>query len=366
MNLNVMCNLNDRSIGLLGVNYCVSLAKLGVDISLFNIHPPQPNLHLSEEEARILNGQINKAHSFDPEATSLRIWHGHDLAPSIGRGKRVCYSSFELDPILPHEVHHLNSMDLAFFPNKWAVGVAERSGIKTECDSFPHGVNRSVFNEFGRLPKTEGEPTRFLSVGKFEVRKFHEGLPALFDAAFTEDDNVELYISHFNPFSTEDETKKWLDLYSNSKLAKKIRLVNWVNNPADLAQLMRNCDCMISLSKGEAFNMPLLEGLSTGIHVIATNYSGHTEFLNQDNARLVEINSLEPAFDGKWFHGQSNWAFIGKNQIEQAVAHMRDVHKLCQEGNLDINSKGIEKAEELTWIKATNVLVDKLSDRGLL
>ena len=366
MNLNVMPVLNDRSIGILGVNYCVSLEKLGINVSLFPIHPPQPNLYLSEAEARILNGQIQRSHTFDHEATSLRIWHPHSLAESVGKGPRTCYSSFELNPLRPLEMHHLSSMDLAMFPSKWAVDVAVESGLKVDCDHFPHGVNRTVFNEMGRSPKKEGEPTRFLSIGKWERRKGHHLLPQVFDSAFNENDNVELYISHFNPFSNEDELKQWHELYAKSKLANKIRLINWANNPADLAQLMRNCDCIVSLSSGEAWNLPLLEAMSCGTHVIATNYSGHTDFLNPENARLIEINSLEPAFDGKWFFGEGQWAFIGKNQIEQATTHMRDVHRLCQEGNLDINSKGIQKAEELTWIKATNILVEKLCDRGLL
>lgn len=366
MNLNVMSVLNDRSIGVLGVNYCTSLEKLGVNVSLFPIHPPQPNLCLIEEEARILNTQIQRGHTFDDEATTLRIWHPNSLAESVGKGPRVCYSSFELNPLRALEMHHLSSMDLAFFPSKWAVDVALESGLKTECDHFPHGVNRSIFNEYGRPPKQGDEPTRFLSVGKWEKRKGHHLLPQVFDAAFNESDNVELYVSHFNPFSDENELNQWHSLYSNSKLANKIRLVNWANNPAELAQLMKGCDCIISLSSGEAWNLPVLEAMSCGTHVIATNYSGHTEFLDSENARLVEINSLEPAMDGKWFFGEGQWAFIGKNQIEQAVSYMRDVHKLCQEGNLGINTLGLQKAEELTWIKATNILVDKLVERNLL
>lgn len=368
MNLNVHAAVNDRSLGLLGLNYCLALDKLGVNVSLFPIHPIQPNLVFdSEDDVRILQKQIQNAHYFDSEATSLRIWHPFDQCPSLGRGKRVCYSSFELDPLSKQEIHHLNSLDLALFPCSWAVEVANRSGVKTECDHFPHGVNRNIFNEMGRPQRQDGQPTRFLSVGKLERRKGHHLLPQLFDSAFNETDNVEFYLSHFNPFCNEEEIRQWNSLFENSKLANKIRLVNWANNPRDLAQLMKSCDCMISLSSGEAFNMPLLEGLSCGTHIIATNYSGHTEFLTKQNARLIEITSLETAYDGKFFHGGAGqWALVGTNQIEQAVAHMRDIHNLCQDGKLGINTSGIDTAENLTWIKATNILIEKLAQRGLI
>jgi glycosyltransferase involved in cell wall biosynthesis len=368
MNLNLRLVINDRSIGLLGQNYSLALDKLGVNVSSFLIHPIQPNLAFeSQEDVRIIEKQLyQNAQFFDPQATCLTIWHPDNLAESVGRGARCCYSSFELNPLRPREKHHLSNMDLAFFPSKWGCEVAKESGLKIDVDHFPHGVNRSIFNEVGRPVKQEGEPTRFLSVGKWEVRKGHNLLPQIFDAAFTEKDNVELYISHFNPFSSEEELKQWESLYSSMKLRDKVKFVNWVNDPRSLAQLMQQCDCIVSLSRGEAWNLPLLEAMSCGTHVIATNYSGHTEFLNEENAKLVTINGLEPAIDGKWFFGEGQWAYIGKSQVEQSVAHLREIHKLCQDRELGINKYGIDKAEELTWIRATSVLIDKLTDRGLL
>lgn len=367
MNLNLRTCINDRSIGLLGINYCLGLHRLGVEVSNFLIHPAQQNLVFeSEEDVRILQSQIDNTHFYDPSATSLTIWHPDDLAQSVGRGARCCYSSFELNPIRKKEMHHLQTMDVAFFPSQWACDVAKQSGLEIDVDHFPHGVNRNIFNEINRPIRPPIEPTRFLSVGKWEVRKGHNILPQVFDSAFTEKDNVELYISHFNPFSTQEELNAWHDLYANMKLKDKVKIVDWGADPRSLAELMRSCDCIVSLSRGEAWNLPLLEAMSCGTHVIATNYSGHTEFLNHKNANLVDINGLERAFDGKWFFGEGEWAYLGKSQMEQSIAHMRNVHKLCQEGILGINNAGIEKAEELTWIRATNVLVDKLSNRGLL
>lgn len=367
MNLNLRLVINDRSIGVLGVNYALALHRLGVNVSAFTIHPPQPNLAFeSEEDVNIIRRLIDNAANYDPTATSLTIWHPNQLGESVGRGTRCCYSSFELTPLRKAELHHLSTMDLAFFPSQWACDVAKESGLETEVDHFPHGVNRNIFNEIGRPEKKGGEPTRFLSVGKVEVRKGHDILPHVFDAAFGDNDNVELYISHFNPFSTEEELVNWQKLYDSMRLRAKVKFVNWATDPNALANLMKSCDCIISLSKGEAWNLPLLEAMSCGTHVIATNYSGHTEFLNENNSKLVDINSLEPAVDGKWFFGEGNWAHIGKSQVDQAINHMRSIHKLCQQGELSINTYGIQKAEELTWIRATSVLIDKLADRGLL
>ena len=79
--------------------------------------------------------------------------------------------------------------------------------------------------------------------------------------------------------------------------------------------------------------------------VIATNYSTHTEFCNRNNAYLIEIDSLEPAYDGKWFFGQGNWAHIGQNQKDQAVTHMRTVVR----ENIRTNEEGKKTGQALSW-----------------
>ena len=44
---------------------------------------------------------------------------------------------------------------------------------------------------------------------------------------------------------------------------------------------------MISLTHGEGFGRPLLESTMTGLPVIVTNWSGHTDFLNEEHSMLI-------------------------------------------------------------------------------
>jgi len=90
--------------------------------------------------------------------------------------------------------------------------------------------------------------------------------------------------------------------------------------------------------------------MACGKHVIITNYSAHTEFCNKQNSLLIDINQMEPAYDGKWFDGKTgSWAQIGNDQIEQAVNHMRSIHNLKKENALQSNSNGIKTAQHFTW-----------------
>ena len=70
---------------------------------------------------------------------------------------------------------------------------------------------------------------------------------------------------------------------------------------------------------------------------------------NLYNAKIIEIDKLEPAEDGIWFHRQGEWAAIENRQIDQAVEHMRYIHKLKQENGPQINLSGIETASKFSW-----------------
>lgn len=112
---------------------------------------------------------------------------------------------------------------------------------------------------------------------------------------------------------------------------------------------MRQADCGVFLSRGEGWNLPLLEMMSCGRQVVSTNYSAHTEYCDPSNSLLVEIDELEDAYDDRWFFGHGRWAKIGDRQIEQAVEYMRQVHQRKQVGGTPLNGGGVETAKRFTW-----------------
>ena len=105
-----------------------------------------------------------------------------------------------------------------------------------------------------------------------------------------------------------------------------------------------------SVPKG---NLELLETMAMNKPTIATNYAAHTEFCNKDNCFLVDIDSLEPAYDGKVFQKQGNWAKIGQNQIDQTIEYMRYAYK----NRIVSNSSGLATAQKYSWRHSAECLV---------
>lgn len=86
--------------------------------------------------------------------------------------------------------------------------------------------------------------------------------------------------------------------------------------------LMSLADAFVSLHRSEGFGRSLAEAMLLGKPVIATNYSGNTDFMRQDNSCLVNY-SLVPVEAGQYpFPDGQVWA---DPDIEHAAWYMRSL-----------------------------------------
>lgn len=355
--LNFTSPIGGTGYGIAGINILSELQKTH-DTSLFLIGQP---LLDNNEQADLIQKVVMNQDSFDFDAPCLKIWHQFDLSHRIGRGKLFAYPFFELDTFTDREKHHLHHPDHIIVSSEWAKGILKANKIKTKASVAPLGVDRTIFNE-SKVSKENLEklPYIFLTVGKWEKRKGHDILVEAFNEAFTDDDNVELWMATHNPFLNEEQTRYWTDMCQSSKLSKKIKIFNRLKTHENVAELMSYASCGVFVSRAEGWNLELLEMMSMGKPVIATNYSSHTEFCNKDNAYLVETTELEPAFDDRWFKGEGNWAKINDSSKEQIVEHMRLVYK----NSIRDNAHGIETAKKFSWANSASVITKILEENN--
>lgn len=113
----------------------------------------------------------------------------------------------------------------------------------------------------------------------------------------------------------------------------------------------------VSLTKGEGFGRPLLEASISGKPVIASGWSGHTDFLNQDEAILVggELKQIHPSsvWDGVLIK-ESSWFAPDPQQCANALAAVfmnyeqfrKKAHKLGKDNSRKFSYQTIQKR---TW-----------------
>jgi glycosyltransferase involved in cell wall biosynthesis len=357
MEINFVSNPNSTSYGLVAFNLIKSLTKLGVKVNLFPIDGR--GLEATTQDERSLIDQCMKnSLSYDINAPSVRLWHQFDLNFHVGNGLRVGFPIFELDGFTDKELSDLSHQDRLIVCSQWAKDVLVKNGINVPTRVVPLGVDTDIFYphpiKTGRLA-----PTRFYNVGKMEYRKGHDVLLTAFEQAFTEGDNVELHMLWYNRLLPQEHIEGWKRYYRSSKLANKIHLYDWVPSQQDLSALLNNMHVGVFISRAEGWDLGLLESMAKSKHIIATNYSGHTEFANNENAILIEVGEPEVAQDGIWFKGQGKWASLGEAQIISIAVAMRNCHNYIQRGGSS-DDDGIQTAKTFSWENSALRLLEAL------
>lgn len=345
--INLISPINQLGYGIAGLNIFKSLSEL-TNVGLWVIG--QADIVDQNSYNSVING-IKSAQMWDNDAPCIKIWHQHDMAQFVGRGKRIGFPFFELDEFNEIEKHSLNSLDAIFVTCEWAKEVVVANTSIKEVSVIPLGVDRKIFSD--KSAKVNEEKTIFFNCGKWEVRKGHDVLVEIFNNAFSHNDNVELWMMCDNPFLNQEQQNSWRNLYKNSNLGNKIKILPRVKTPEEVYNIMTQVDCGVFPSRAEGWNLELLELMSCGKQVITTNYSAHKAFCNPENSFLVDIESTELAYDGKWFNGVTgSWAKLGIDQKDSFINHMRYVHQ-----NKSINYSGPQTAKKLSWNNTSRSII---------
>lgn len=88
----------------------------------------------------------------------------------------------------------------------------------------------------------------------------------------------------------------------------RIQLIHEYLDRNTLNNLLNACDCYVSLHRAEGFGLPIAEAMYLGKPVIATNWSGNVDFMNEENSLPVSYELVELTEDyGPYKKGQL-WA----------------------------------------------------------
>ena len=90
----------------------------------------------------------------------------------------------------------------------------------------------------------------------------------------------------------------------------------------DMLSLIGACDVYLSLHRGEGLGLGMLEAMSLGVPVVATNYGGNTDFCTEETAFLVPYQLIKPQTDFPLYKYVREWA---EPDVDMAAEHIRSV-----------------------------------------
>jgi glycosyltransferase involved in cell wall biosynthesis len=261
-------------------------------------------------------------------------YHTFQCPPSASRYK-IGRTMFETDSIPSGWVSRLNYMDEVWVPTEFSRQIFLAAGVEANklitigepvdtdffappaADVEKHRSSRDIARRKlykSKSPHKElmsimksfkgSNATIFLFVGKWETRKGVDILLKSYQAAFTQEDNVCLLIVTAAYHSTDkfrEEIQKLIregddsgeDTYSSSYFPCHyvISKVPQRLMPA----LYSAANALVVPSHGEGWGRPHVEAMACGTPVIATQWSGPTEFLKEENGYPLRITGLVEA-----------------------------------------------------------------------
>lgn len=144
---------------------------------------------------------------------------------------------------------------------------------------------------------------------------------AAFRRAFGDDPQVRLIVKYANAFSYP----KAIELMEGAAAgATNVTFIGDMMDASGVDALYAEADVIMSLHRAEGFGLVVAEGMLRGIPVIATDWSGNTDFLTP--ATGVPVNyTLVPAHDPQdtYEHPAICWAQPDSNQAAEALKMLR-------------------------------------------
>lgn len=357
--INLMTPINSLGYGTAGKNIFYKLASdPTVDTTLFpigNVEERDPR------KVEVIKRGLNKQVNLGVADVGIKIWHENQLAERPPCKKFIGFPFFEIDRLPQISINNIKTCDHLFVASKYAKEsiLASDSSIKEDFISIvPLGVDKDIFSSSRYSPARRLDKCIFFNCGKWEVRKGHDVILKAFKSAFPKQNDVELHMMCHNPFpQAASFVASMREYYSNDW---RVKLLPRVESEYDVANVMAGVDCGIFPARTEGWNLELLEMMSMGKHVIATNCTAHKEYCHSGNSMLVDVDELEPAYDGIWFNGEYKWWKIGEKQISQIADHMKSFYNKWKSNKEMVNTEGLETARTFSWDNTVSKILKEI------
>ncbi|WP_242691269.1 glycosyltransferase family 4 protein [Cytobacillus praedii] len=175
---------------------------------------------------------------------------------------------------------------------------------------MPHGIlvesptnmNRKYFG----LPENRFLFLTMYDTNSTSARKNPEAAAEAFKQAFKKNDDRVAFILKINNSTHFPQEIKVLK--QNMANYKNIYLIDKVFSRREINSLFNEIDCYVSLHRAEGFGLPIAEAMSLGKPVISTNWSGNVDFMNNNNACLVDFTLEKIGGNHGPYHPNEVWA----------------------------------------------------------
>ena len=156
---------------------------------------------------------------------------------------------------------------------------------------FTYIPNIADVSAFGDVKKIEHDQFTFVSVGNLIERKAMDITIRGFAECCKIENNAKLVIIGDGP--QREALEKLVD---ELDLRDKVEFTGRLER-SDIRTIFSKSDCFVLMSRNETFGVVYIEAIASGLPVIATRCGGPESFVNKENGKLVDVDSVDQLVD---------------------------------------------------------------------
>jgi glycosyltransferase involved in cell wall biosynthesis len=255
----------------------------------------------------------------------------------------------ETDRCNPAWVNKCNEMNQIIVPSSFTKSVVKRSGIvNVPIHVIPEWFNENIKDDLNPLKLNLNPKFNFLMIGTITGRSADNDRKNLyyslkwFCETFKDNKKVGLVLKTSFGKGTTIDRKMTIgivdQLLSEVRIGKfpKVTVLHGNMTQKEIASIYnhKKIKCLLAPTRGEGYGLPIVEAAASGMPVVATGWSGHTDFLKEDcyaklAYKLKEIS--DDRVDGRIFMKGTRWAEIEEKDFKEKILDLVDNYDMHQE-----------------------------------
>jgi glycosyltransferase involved in cell wall biosynthesis len=247
----------------------------------------------------------------------------------------------EADKCNPKWIDACNAMNMVIVPSSYCQKTLQNSGnLTVPTHVIPESFIPEVVNENNRFNEDFETDFNFLVVGTITGNNPLNDRKNIFFTIkwlceeFKNDSDVGIILktnigrgTKLDWPGVENMLKKAISEVRQGPFPK-IHIVHGIMSNAEIAGLYRHpkVKALVTATRGEGFGLPILEAAASALPVIATEQSGHMDFMKSGKFTKLEYD-MKPIHESRqdeniWMPG-SNWAEVREADFKKKVRKFR-------------------------------------------
>tara|TARA_R100000664_G_C2750578_1_gene137906 strand:+ start:473 stop:1621 length:1149 start_codon:yes stop_codon:yes gene_type:complete len=262
-------------------------------------------------------------------------------------------AAVETDICNPHWIQCCNTMNLIVVPSNHTKETLQRSGaLTTPIVVIPESFPDSILQE-NNLELDVRTSFNFLLFGQITGNNAYTDRKNTFFALkwiteeFNNDPDVGIVIKTNHGRNTSLDRRQCSNMLKSvvreMNTDVPVYLLHGALSDSEVAGLYKNekIKALVAPTRGEGYGLPLLEAAASGLPVLATNWSGHKDFLGAGKwvSFDYDLADVPPSkIDDQIFLKSSRWAEVKEEDFKKKIRKFREKSQMPNEWALDLSN----------------------------